>query len=157
MTSAGNLILAALLLGFILWRQLQPREVRQDSQYRLMLVLAVIGVVDLIGFADDPHVTALAWTLLAASLLLGAFFGVMRGALVPISRRDGVIVRQGNAVTVVLWVIGLAVHVFADMLIKGVDRSASGVGADTILLYLGIALAAQRIVTLSRARHLAAV
>ena len=157
MTSAGNLILAVLLLGFILWRQLQPRQVREDSPYRLMLVLAVIGVVDLLGFADDHHVTVLAWTLLGASLLLGAFFGMMRGALVPIWRRDGVIVRQGNAVTVVLWVVGIAVHVLADMLINGVDRSASGAGADTILLYLGIALAAQRIVTMSRARHVAAI
>ena len=156
MTTAANLIVAVLVLGFILWRQLQPREVREDSPYRLMLVLAVIGVVDLIGFAGDHHVTAVAWTLLAASLVIGAFFGVMRGALVHIWRRDGVLVRQGNAVTVVLWVVGLGVHVLVDLLINGVDRSASGVGANAILLYLGVALAAQRVVTLSRAHHLAA-
>jgi hypothetical protein len=78
-TSADNLIVAVLVLGFILWRQLQPRAVREDSPYRLMLVLGVIGVV---------------------------------------------------------------------------DRSASGVGADAILLYLGVALAAQRFATLSRAERL---
>ena len=153
MSSADNLIVAVLVLGFILWRQLQPRAVREDNPYRLMLVLGVVGVVDLVGFADHHRVNALAWSLLAASLVVGCLFGVLRGETVRIWRRDGVLMRQGNAITVVLWVAGLGVHVLADLLIDGVDRSASGIGADAILLYLGVALAAQRFATLTRARQ----
>jgi len=97
-----------------------------------------------------------AWTLLAASLMVGAVLGVMRGASVRIWRRDGVLVRQGGAVTVALWVAGLGVHVLVDVVIHGVDRSAAGIGTDAILLYLAVALAAQRLVTLTRAQHLAA-
>jgi hypothetical protein len=68
-------------------------------------------------------------------------------------RRDGVLMRQGNAVTVVLWVAGLGIHVLADLMINGVDSSASGIGADAILLYLGLALAAQSFATLNRAQR----
>ena len=150
-SSADDLIVAALVLGFILWRQLQPRSVREDSPYRLVLVLGVVGVVDLVGFADAHHVNAMAWSLLAASLVVGCLFGVLRGETVHIWRRDGVLVRQGNAITVVLWAAGLGIHVLVDELINGVDSSASGIGADTILLYLGVALAAQRFTTLRRA------
>jgi hypothetical protein len=156
MTSADNVIVAVLVLGFILWRQLRPRAVREDSPFRLMLVLGVVGVADVAGFADGHHVTGAAWTLLAASLMVGAVLGVMRGASVRIWRRDGVLVRQGGAVTVALWVAGLGVHVLVDVVINGVDRSAAGIGTDAILLYLAVALAAQRLVTLTRAQHLAA-
>jgi hypothetical protein len=153
MSSADNLIVAVLVLGFILWRQLQPRAVREDSPYRLMLVLGVIGVVDLVGFARDHHVNALAWSLLAASVVVGCLLGVLRGETMHIWRRDGVLMRQGNAVTVVLWVAGLGIHVLADLMINGVDSSASGIGADAILLYLGLALAAQSFATLNRAQR----
>jgi hypothetical protein len=153
MTSADNVIVAVLVLGFVLWRQLQPREVREDSPYRLMLLLGVVGVVDLVGFADAHHVNALAWSLLAASLVVGCLLGVLRGETMHIWRRHGVLMRQGNAVTVVLWVAGLGIHVLADLMINGVDSSASGIGADAILLYLGLALAAQRFATLNRAQQ----
>ncbi|MGC4112401.1 MAG: hypothetical protein QM747_18670 [Nocardioides sp.] len=155
MTVSDNLIVGVLVLGFILWRQLQPRAVREDQPYRLMLVLGVIGVVDLVGFAGSHRVTPVAWALLAVSLGIGAAFGVTRGALVHIWRRDGVLVRQGNAVTAMLWIAGLVVHVLVDVLINGVDHAASGIGADAILLYLGVALAAQRYMTLNRAERLA--
>ena len=91
--------------------------------------------------------------MLAASLVVGCLFGVLRGETVHIWRRDGVLVRQGNAITVVLWVAGLGIHVLVDLLINGVDSSASGIGANTILLYLGVALAAQRFTTLRRAEE----
>ena len=156
MTSADNVIVAVLVLAFVLWRQLQPREVREDSPYRLMLLLGVVGIVDLVGFADSHHVNAMAWSLLAASLVVGCILGVMRGETVHIWRRDGVLVRQGNALTVLLWAAGLAVHVLVDLMINGVDGSASGIGATAILLYFGVALAAQRFTTLNRAERLAA-
>jgi hypothetical protein len=154
-TSADNLIVAALVLGLILWRQLQPRAVREDSPYRLMVILAVVGVADLVAFAGQHHVDPLAWALLVASLAVGAGFGVMRGVSVHVWRRDGVLVRQGNAVTVLLWGIALAVHLLVDRAIDGVDSQATGLGSTALLLYLGVALAAQRFATLSRAQQAA--
>ena len=152
MTSADNVIVAVLVLGFILWRQLQPREVREDSPYRLMLILGVVGVADLIGFAGDHHVSPLAWALVVGSLAVGAGFGVMRGVTVHVWRHNGVLVRQGNAITVLLWAIALAVHLLVDHAIDGADSQATGLGSTALLLYLGVALAAQRFATLSRAR-----
>ena len=156
MPSADNLLVAALVLALILWRQLQPREVREENAYRLMLILGVAGVVELVRFADDHRVTALAWALVGASLAVGAAFGLMRGATVRIWRRDGVLVRQGTLVTVALWAVGIGVHLLVDAAVSGVDSSADGIGSTAILLYLGIALAAQQLVTLNRAAQLAA-
>ena len=154
MGSADNLAVAALVLALVLWRQLRPREVREDNANRLLLVLGVVGMVELVEFADDHRVTALAWTLVGASLLVGAVFGLMRGASVRIWRRDGVLVRQGTLVTVALWGVGIGIHLLVDLAISGVDSAAAGIGSTALLLYLGIALAAQRLVTLNRAAQL---
>jgi hypothetical protein len=115
---------------------LHARAVREEAPYRLKLVLLVVGIVELAGFADDHRMTVAAWALVGGGLAVGAGFGVARGATVRIWRRDGVLLRQGNPVTVVLWVIGLGVHGAVDLAV--------------------IALAAQRLSTLNRARHLAA-
>jgi len=155
MSSADNLIVAAVVLGFVLWRQLQPRDVREDSPYRLMLLLGAVGAVDLVGFADDHRVSALAWALVGASLAAGLVLGLLRGTTVRIWRREGVLVRQGTPATVALWGVGLGIHALADLAINGIDSSARGIGSTSILLYFGIALAAQRFATLYRAADLA--
>jgi hypothetical protein len=153
-TSLDNALMALVVLGLIVVRQLQPRAVRSDRPYLLMLVLGVVGLVDLVGFTSAHRVSVAAWVLLLGGLLVGAGFGVARGALVHVWRQGSVAMRQGNAITVVLWLAGLGVHLVLDLLIDGVDRGAAGIGTDTILLYLAVALAAQRFTTIRRAQHL---
>jgi hypothetical protein len=153
-TPLDNVLVALVVLGIIVVRQLQPRAVRGDRPYLLMLVLGVVGVVDLVGFASEHRVGAAAWTLLLAGLVAGAGFGVARGSLVHVWAQGSVAMRQGNAITVVLWIAGLGVHLLLDLLIDGVDHAAAGIGTDTVLLYLAVALAAQRYVTLRRADQL---
>jgi hypothetical protein len=54
--------------------------------------------------------------------------------------------QQGSWVTAVLWVVGIGQHLLVDSLV------APGLGADSLLLYFGIVIFAQRQVVLARAR-----
>lgn len=150
MQNASNVVIAVLVLALIVVRQLRPRSVNEGQPYRLMVALGLVGLVELIGFSGRHAIRPIAWLLLGVSLLGGMGLGAVRGALVHIWRRDGVLIRQGNWLTAVLWVGGLAIHLGIDAVIGRVDSSAAGLGQVAVLLYLGLALAAQRYVTLRR-------
>lgn len=69
--------------------------------------------------------------------------GALRALTVRIgSGDDGQAWRQGTWWTIVLWVVGVAAHVIAE--------GASDVGSASALLYLGVTLAAQRLVLNAR-------
>ncbi|MCW2854747.1 MAG: hypothetical protein JWR52_362 [Marmoricola sp.] len=146
-----NVAAPLLVLAFVISRQLQARPVREERPYRLMLVLAVIGAVEVVQYAGSTTVPIEAWALLAVTLVIGTALGALRGALVHVWRNDGVLTRQGNATTVVLWVLGLTVHFGVDAVIAHVSHPARELGGDALLLYLALVLGAQRFVTLQRA------
>jgi len=150
----SNLLVAGLVLVLIIVRQLRPRPVREERPYTIIAILAVVGVVETVDFARGTSVSAAAWALLALSLAVALGFGALRGATVHVWRVDGVLTRQGNAVTIALWLVGLAVHIGVDRLIEHADSDAQGLGYSSLLLYLAVTLAAQRVVTLERARRM---
>ncbi|HEX4189798.1 MAG TPA: hypothetical protein VHZ06_02285 [Marmoricola sp.] len=152
-----SIAVPVLILAFIVSRQLQPRPVRQDSPFRLLIVLAVLGAVEVVQYAQGTTVPAGAWALLIVSVIIGAGFGALRGALVHVWRKDGELFRQGNATTIVLWVVGLAIHFGIDAVIAHTSHAARDLGNDSVLLYVALALASQRWITLQRAWHLAPV
>jgi hypothetical protein len=153
-SDSSSLLISAAILVYILLRQLSPRPVCEERPYTLMAALAALGVFETSSFAHHHHVRPDAWAIWAGSLVLAVAFGAARGAQVHVWRNDGVLTRQGNAITVVLWIVGLGVHLGADKLIGATDSTANGLGYASLLLYFGIALAAQRFVTLRRAEHL---
>jgi hypothetical protein len=152
---AANIVIALLVLALILVRQLRKRTVREASPYRIMAILAIIGLVETVQFQKDHTIGGAAWGILVASLAVGAGFGALRGMTVHVWREDGVLYRQGNAMTVVLWIVGLGLHIAADVLIGHADASAKGLGDTAILLYLAVTLGAQQFYVLERAQHLA--
>jgi hypothetical protein len=65
-----------------------------------------------------------------------------------------VLVRQGNAVTVVLWIIGLALHIGIDLVLRRTTTAADQLGSVSLLLYLAVTVAAQRWVVTGKAARL---
>jgi hypothetical protein len=149
-----NIVVPALILAFIIRRQLEPRAVREDEPFRLLVVLVALGTVEMVQLAQKHTVPASAWAILGVSLAIGVGLGALRGALVHVWRVDGVLTRQGSYVTLVLWVVGLAVHFGADLVIAQVSHPARDLGNDALLLYVALVLGAQRWVTLARARRI---
>jgi len=64
--------------------------------------------------------------------------------------RDGRAWQQGNWITALLWIIGLAAHLGYDALVY----KSSALGNVTILLYLAVSLAVQRVILQTRADRL---
>jgi hypothetical protein len=155
-STATNIGIAVIVLLFVLARQVQKRSVREDGRPVFLLVLLVVGVVEFVQFVKVHPVHATGITMLAASLVVAAAFGVLRARTVRLWREDGVLYRQGNAVTIVLWLVAIGVHFGADVLI---DRTgaATGLASASLLLYIAVSFGVQRLVVQSRASSMSRV
>ena len=69
---------------------------------------------------------------------------------------DGTVVRQGSAVTVLLWLLAIAAHLGIDVAIDRVSHPLAGLGSASLVLYLGVVLGIQSLVEQHRARLVAA-
>lgn len=156
MDTLQSIVVGLVVLGWILYRQLQARPVREERPYLLMVVLGALGLVETQQFLADKHLAPGAYIVLVVSLAVGMGIGFVRGWLVHIWRVDGVLTRQGNGATVVLWLVGLAIHLGIDVVLGAVESDARGLGLASLWLYLALALAAQRYAVLRRARTLSA-
>jgi hypothetical protein len=146
-----EIVVAVAVVLWILVRQVQKRSVKEDSRPIAYLVMAVIGVVEVANFVKAHPVSSEAVVLTVASLAIAAVFGIIRAYTVRLWREGGQLFRQGNAVTIVLWIVGIAIHFGGDTLIDG---SAKGLSTTTILLYLAISLGVQQMVVRARAGQL---
>jgi hypothetical protein len=151
----SSLVIGIAVLGLVLYRQLITR--RLSENYRLSIILAVIGVVEFAGFLKGhPHngdaKIALA---VVGSLVIAAASGAARALTVRVWRQDGQLLRRGTWVTAALWVIGFALHLGWDYLVAGHVTSSNGsnVGNATTLLYLVITLTIQQYILLARVRR----
>jgi hypothetical protein len=152
MTSAANIVLGLAVLSWILWRQLQTREVRTERSPRGLLVLAALGVWSCAQSVDGHTVSAVAVALVVAGVAVSAGFGALRGRLQPVWRdASGAVLRRGNAWTVALWVTAIAAHVGVDALVARVDPAAAGLASGSLLVCLALSLTAQRLVVGHRA------
>ena len=102
---------------------------------RFPIVLGVIGLIDLLGYTDNHHVTGGDYAWVLATLVVGALIlGAIRAFTVRIWTSNEWVVRQGTWVTMGLWVLSLALHFVSD-----VGAAHSGAGnfeASSFLLYL---------------------
>lgn len=148
MLSTGvSLAITLVVFGFILRSQLQVRVAR--TSLTLPAVLGLVGAVQFGQGAGREPLSDAGIALLGASFLILAIgLGAVRAYTVRLWRDGGKVLRQGTWVTASLWIVGAALHAV-------VDAQAHSAAA-TYLLYLGLTLAAQRIVVGARARRLEA-
>jgi hypothetical protein len=148
-----NIVIGLVVLLWLLSRQVQKRQVREDRKPTVMLVLLVLGVIQLADFfKGSASATTTVVLLLVASFVLAAVFGVIRAYTVHLWRADGQLWRQGTWLTVVLWIVAIGIHIGMDFVIDG-NGAAKGLSGASIMLYLAVSLGAQRLVVQSRANH----
>ena len=142
--------LGALILVLVLLRQVRVRPVPRVFQPRLPVVIGVIGSFEMFSYAGDHHVSSGAWLWVLGTLLVGALgFGVLRGLSMQVWSGNGWVLRQGNALTMALWLVSLLVHFAGD---TGQSHAgAAGLEGASFLLYLGVTLAVQNYVVYRRA------
>ena len=153
-TDAINLVIGIAVLALILYRQMQVRPVR--ASYRLPLILAIIGVVELTQFLDHNHnrhdATLIA--ALAGSLVLAAATGAIRAVTVRVWIHGGQALRQGTWLTAALWIVSLGLHLGYDYLVDG-KGSQAGIGTASLTLYFAVTYAIQRLILQARAQRIA--
>ena len=73
----ANILIGFAVLAFVLYRQLQPRLIRDNV--RLPIILSIIGVIELVQFLGKHHGPR-TFLVLGGSLVLAVVFGF--GAIV---------------------------------------------------------------------------
>ncbi|SIR98221.1 hypothetical protein [Williamsia sterculiae] len=142
-----NVILGVVIVGLIVARQMKPRAVA--SSLRGPIIITVIGLVSAAQFVDHHHVSPAGQAILVVSTLIGFAIAAVRGYTIRIWRDDrGTLMSRGTWLTLVLWVVGIGVHVGIDLL------GDQGLGQSTLVLYLGVVLFAQMLVVQMRGRAL---
>lgn len=145
MSSAPALVIDLLVLGLLLYRQLQVRPLGNG---RLALILIVLGLVELLTSARHYTLGGRPLAVLAGSLVLSVLLGALRATTVRLWDRGGQVVRQGTWITAALWLVSVGSHLTLGALLAG--RTARVLDVAT-LLYLGVTLGAQRLVLQARA------
>lgn len=146
-----DLLIGLVVLGLLIFRQLQVRPVRGNQ--RLLLILLVAGVIEMSSSLQRMHAGPATIAALAGSLVLATIFGALRAFTVRIWMQDGQPWVRGGLLTAALWVAALAAHLGYDYLV-GQDKSMAQVGTATVLLYLVASLGVQRLVIAFRAQRL---
>jgi hypothetical protein len=142
--------LGALVLVFVLLRQVRVRPVRRVFQPRLPLFLGVIGFFEMLSYAGGHHVASSAWFWILGSMLAGALgLGALRGLSMRVWASNGWVVRQGTTVTMALWLVSILIHFVGDA--GGSHNGAVGLEGASFLLYLGLTLGLQSYVVHRRA------
>jgi len=149
--TAVNLLIGILVLGLVIYRQVIPRRVR--SNLRIMLILAVVGLVQTVQYLHGRHIGATIVTAIIGSLVLAAAFGLARALTVRLFFRDGQWWTRGGWITAILWIVSLAAHLRFDYLVAGHGSAGISFGNATILLYLAVTFTVQRLVVIARAQR----
>lgn len=153
-TNLTGIIIGVAVLLLVLVRQFQKRPVREGRGLRLMLLLLVIGALDLGQYLHGHPFNGTAIAMLAGSLVVAAAFGTLRAYTVRLWREGGVLFRQGNVLTALLWLVAIGAHFGLDLVI---DHSGGGGGlaSSALTLYIAVSLGVQQFVVQNRASRMA--
>lgn len=132
-------------------RQVTPRPVK--SGMRVPLILAVVGLVELVLYLQGKHDSGTIITEMAGSLMLAVILGAVRATRVRLFVRDGQPWMRGTWLTAVLWLASFGAHIGYESLFGGHGTSGARAGNVTIVLYLAVTYIVQRVVLLGRAQR----
>ena len=157
MHALGNSAITSFVIGIldvalVCFRQLRTSSIREERGIVLYLVILAVGVYETVVFLQAHPVSLVVELLVGGSLVVGLGLGAGRGFLTHLWRADGRLLRRGNAWTIVLWVVGIGIHLGIDLFTEQVDRSGQGFASATLLIYIALSLGMQRLVLLRRAR-----
>ncbi len=137
-TIAFDVVIAAL----ILYRQTRVRPVPRTLHARLPIFLGVIGLIQILDYANGHHVSASDfWLILGATVVGAAVLGAVRALTVKIWESNRWIVRQGTWLTMALWVLSIVIHFTST--IGATHLDAADVEWASFLLFLALTLGAQ--------------
>ncbi|WP_329455049.1 hypothetical protein [Streptomyces sp. NBC_01497] len=142
--SLANLAVSAVVLVWLLVRQLTERPLKEKS--RIGLILVVVGAVETLSYLRHHPLSGHDAAMLLVSLLIGVGLAAVRAFTVRLSGRGGQVMRQGTWLTGLLWIVSIGQHFLIDATVS------AGLGSVSVLLYFGVVLLAQQQVLTARTR-----
>ncbi|WP_048705401.1 hypothetical protein [Companilactobacillus ginsenosidimutans] len=136
--SLTNLVLVGWLLWIVVRRQLEARVIRfKGNFFVLVILLGIASIGDAYSKQTIKISTQTAFVFGTLSLISAVLFGLLRALTYRFwVNNDGLVMREGNWLTLVLWLTSIIVHL-------GIDQLWTGSNV-TLLLYFGLTLGVQR-------------
>ncbi|MFT4044529.1 MAG: hypothetical protein QM673_15335 [Gordonia sp. (in: high G+C Gram-positive bacteria)] len=157
MNILATALFAVAVLGWIVYRQITERPVK-DNPMKIVVILGVIGLVTTADYLTSaPHIAVGSVVAVLLGFVVAAGIAVPRAHSVRLRRTaEGVMVRKGGALTVVLWIAAIAAHVAISMCVpllfgEAMPHGMDGLDNATLLLYLAISLGVQGLMMARRA------
>jgi hypothetical protein len=145
-----TITLDVLIAVYVLSRQRRIRPVPRVLSLRLPLIFGIIGLIDVLGYTDNHHVTGRDYAWVLTTLVVGALLlGAVRAFTVKLWSSNNWVVRQGTWLTIGLWVVSLGLHFVSDVGAQHVG--AGNFEAASFLLYLAVTYGVQNYVVHRRA------
>jgi hypothetical protein len=158
-----SLAITGAALVLLLRGQLRAEPVR--AEFVLPALLALIGALEVAAFligkqhlvsllkGHPQHVTIhhgpAIIVQLAGSLVLAALTAALRIPSIRLWWRDDQVWRRGSWLTILLWLVSLALHLAYDAIIAA-NHGTQNFGAATLLLYFAASLFVQRLLLMVR-------
>lgn len=142
----ASVISVAITLAVLAWLLYRQRQVRVFRPNLGLALILIVGGIATISGGGQSGLGSTGRDVILGALLVGdaAGLGALRAWTVQLWRSGYTVFRQGSWLTMGLWVVGIAIHALVDAL--------AGISDSTLLLYLGVTLAAQQLVLQARAR-----
>ncbi|HEX3947797.1 MAG TPA: hypothetical protein VHW47_08825 [Acidimicrobiales bacterium] len=153
---ALTILIDILVVVLVLYRQIQVRRVRAQVNLRLAAIFGVVGLVELVSYAGDHHLSGKVVGVLVLSMLVGAgLLGAIRAATVHLWQDGDGVFRQGTWLTMALWVVSFGLHFASEWWIDA-WKGPSGLASASLLLYIGLTYGVQNAVVHRRAQGMLA-
>jgi hypothetical protein len=148
-----QVLIAVAVLVLVIGRRFAPRPISGDRRrWRLPIVLAAIGVADLVqlGHHTPPvTVTGSDTAFLIAGGLISALLGAMRGFTVRIYSQGGALMQRYSIATAALWIATIGVRAGMDLAAPSFGV-AKAVASASLLLMFGISLLGESLAVTAR-------
>lgn len=142
-----NLYLYILIIIYVLYRQLQPKEIKVNNKSKYIILLLGIYV-----FLQNVQTHKFNFNLVNILglffnlVILAVGFGILRGYSCKVFRKDNQYFRKATWLTLVLWGVMIFFHGMIDHFLP--EQS------NTLVLYIGITLLAQQFVLISKIKNI---
>ncbi len=147
MSGPVEIVLVLTAVGYVLVRRMMGEPAQARRMLILPAVLSLIGLSEVSGEVKTP----LSLLFLVATAAISVVLGALRGASVRISQHDGLTFVRYTGVTVVLWVLNLAIEFGAHLALGATDPKDAGAVGNSLLLLLGLGILTEGLVVLYRA------
>jgi hypothetical protein len=149
--SVLDLVLDAVVFGWVLYRQRRVRRVRLRFSTRVPVLLLLLGLFQFVHYTESHSLGAEVSAVVIGSFVIGAAaFGAVRALTVKLSPFAKGVVQQATWLTIGLWVVSVGVHFSMSAVISSLHGPVGVTGA-SVLLYLAISLGVQNAVVHRRA------